>query len=76
MKTLDDKVITQAEFRRRHCDDVVLVGGFIWRNDVKEFIKEILETPLKEVWQMKALIKNKAGDALCTKDVAEDKNGR
>lgn len=68
MKTLSDKVVTQTEFRRRHCDDVVLVGGFIWRNDVIEFIKEILESPLKEVWQIKALIKNNAGDALYTDD--------
>jgi len=39
--SLSDKIIKQTEFRRRHCDDVVLVGGFVWTHDVKKFIDDL-----------------------------------
>lgn len=56
MKTLSDKEIRKGAER------------FYAARHIREFIKEILESPLKEVFQIKALIKNRAGDALVLED--------
>ena len=48
-------------------DKKITTGGLVWTipaDEVKQFIKEILESPLKEVWQIKALIKNRVGKGL------------
>ncbi len=81
---LSKKIETNAEFNRKHSLDTIRVSNFIWKSDVKEFIRLLKEdlfhlTPQTHAFsneEIHNVIDTRAGEELSSVKDTNDENGR